>query len=86
MLQQKHTKRVNYYIDFNMNTHSSLTLPVPPLSLKEENEISKKLGSESNFLKNLLGKPKGRRQRKCKSHREMGFFHFYFLTISYDDN
>ena len=41
------------------------------------------LGRGSNFKKNLLGKPKERRHRKCKDHREMRFFIFIF---SYDGN
>ena len=37
MLQQQHTKRVkHYYIDFHMNTHSSLPPQSPTLFLKGE--------------------------------------------------
>ena len=61
-------------------------LPVPHTSFESGDKISKKLGRESNLKNNVYGKPQGRRQRKCKSHREICYFHFHFLTISYDGN
>ena len=44
-----------------MNTHSSLPPPSPTSFFEGGNEISKKLGSVSKFVKTLDGKPKGGR-------------------------
>ena len=47
-----------------MNAHSSLP-PLSPTSFSEGGKkISKKLGRESNFKKNLYWKPKRGRERK----------------------
>ena len=73
MLQQQDTKTVKYYyIDFLMNTHSSLHSPSPTPFFEDENEISTELGGGSNFfLKDVYGKSKEGRQKKCKGHREV---------------
>ena len=44
-----------------MNTHSSLPPPSPTPFFEGGNEISKKLGRGSKFLKKSFGKPKGGR-------------------------
>ena len=61
-----------------MNTHSSLPLPNP-----------KNWVAGAIFKKNLSGKPKGGKQRKCKGHRKIGkghrIFSFSFLAMMVTD-
>ena len=62
-----------------MNIESSLPPPSPTRFFEGVGEkIFKNMVIGSNFLKDLHGKPRGRRQRKRKSHRKMQIFSFSF--------
>ena len=82
MLQQQDTKRVkHYYIDFLINTHSSLPSPSPTTFFKGGNKISTKLSRASSFFKKLcMGNQnrEGRRNAKAIGRCD--------VTITYDGN
>ena len=67
MLQQGHTKRAKYNIDFQMNTHSSLHPPNTNPFFEGGNEISKKLGRGNNSKKICRGNPK----KECRGNAKV---------------
>ena len=75
-----------YYIDFYMNTHSSLRLPLPPLFLKGEMKFPKNWVGRLNFKKICMENQKGGGRGNTKIIGSYDFFHFPSLTVSYDGN
>ena len=83
MLQQEHTKRVKYYyIDFQMNTHSSLHLPLPPLFLKGEMKFPKNWVGRLNFKKSVWKTKRGEVEEIQRLQGVMIFFIFLLSLLA----